>query len=1210
MAGPQPNQLVKMLRESKEVITALERHDIRELFKKMFQMCLVPASQKHLFNSLDLDRLDSELKVRYLLRLVCVKIREDGRVWDKFLKLLTKMGDQELSENLSKQYTHKSGHQLESKQGYEAIVFGLQDVKLLLGLLVEVSHKWERVGLALDLPKYKIEACRGNDNVISLSNILTCWMSADDNIPAKTSLSRLKKALCSDIVGESRIALNLEKEVKKAKQTDTTVLSKEVDSKPLLSIVYQSYDTEVADGRATLLFVQASLTKPVSYQWNKDGEPLANCSSYCGVEEDILVITSARQGVEGNYTCCVSYQEQKVASNDITLTVLYTPTKKCLLNLYSAQSEVPEDYWPPVGTKTFINLVLIKLCKHYKDSNHYVVPEDADKVIAQKEIIEYSEVFGEYKSSELVLVEGRPGSGKTTLVHKIIKDWTSGQVLREADLVFLITLRFFNVSTDDESPSNLYRQLHYKDEELKAFSGDIEKQHGERICFIVDGLEDYHCQDRDSSIVYQLLDKRYLSKSMVIVTCRPDAVVNLYETLISKRIETFGFIKEQINEYFDNFPFANSPLEPTPDCSYSSRLKKYLCSHPSVFHMCFLPVHAAMISFLYQLKGGNIPATQTKIYEEFTRSMILRHLRRQDKGIKISSLKELKVETKKHFDTLCFLAYVMSTRKVQVISREELSREFSLDVSSDDSWSLGLVTVNSTAQLSGMDKLYTFLHLTFQEFLSAYYIASLDIEKQVELLRPSVSVRLSTAVTTFLCGLVNFEGKDILLFELFSKREYPFFTSLSMAFESQQQIVCDYIMKESNDNINFNWHLSTLELACLNYVTATTSIRIKAIAISSGTLARTFQNIHKNIFIHMQTLNINEVVGNAADLAALVDALRICRNLKKLKVHLRELSTNDALRVADAFYHLTSLQELKLKCSMLSKGITSLLSGLQNIPGLKLKLKFSNLGQGSVQELAGLKDMIPHTCLSKLAILNCDLTVDDAEALVEGLQGHMKLLTDLRVAYNDISPLGAFMVSSVLPSQSGLGSLDMSHSSLDDECAANVAAGMKFMPSLKHLNLSQNCFGPQGSIALGYEMQHLTQLNTFDISDNCVGPTGALAIAWGITHCSKLKYLHMRNTSIDLNSALQIIQGLKQCPIETADLSSFVSPETHFCSNLIVVAGLISVEDEESIAALVTAMRHDYHNRTLDLGFDCREVKAKFHILAEFYYLYFRFLCR
>ena len=613
MAGPQPDQLMKMLPESQEVITALERHNVRELFKKMFQMCLVPNSQKDIFNSLDLDRLDSELKVRYLLRLVCVKIREDGSVWEKFLKLLTNIGNKELSENLSKQYIHKSSCPVLSKHIDEAIVFGLQD----------------------------------------------------------------KKGLSGDNVEESQVALNLEKEVCiKVRQTDTPVLPKQADSKPLLSIISQSYDTGVADGRATLLYVQASLTESVFYQWNKDEERLRNCYMYRGVDEDLLVITNARQGAEGSYTCCVNYGKQKVVkSNDITLTVLYTPAKKRLLNLYSTQPEVPKDSWPPVGTKTFIDLVLIKKINEQSDPKRYAaLSGDTDKVVAQKQKIEYSEVFGEYKSSNLVLVEGRSGSGKTTLVHKVVKDWINGLVLREADLVFLITLRFTNKSSDKESPSNLYRQLHYKNED----SGEMERQDGEGVCFIVDGLDEYHCQDKDSSIVYQLLDKTYLSKSMVIVTSRPAATADLNESVLSKRIETLGFSKKQILEYIDNFPFTTEPLEPISGCS---RLKKYLHCNPSVFHMCFLPVHAAMISFLYHLEGGNIPATQTKIYKEFTRSMILRHLRRQDKGIKISSLKELEGETKKNFEALCFLAYSMSTRKVQVISREDVSREFSPSVS-------------------------------------------------------------------------------------------------------------------------------------------------------------------------------------------------------------------------------------------------------------------------------------------------------------------------------------------------------------------------------------------------------------------------------------------------------------------------------------------------------------------------------------------------
>ena len=49
--------------------------------------------------------MDSEMKVRYFLKLVCVKIREDGSMWDKFLKFFTKIGIQELRESLKATHT-------------------------------------------------------------------------------------------------------------------------------------------------------------------------------------------------------------------------------------------------------------------------------------------------------------------------------------------------------------------------------------------------------------------------------------------------------------------------------------------------------------------------------------------------------------------------------------------------------------------------------------------------------------------------------------------------------------------------------------------------------------------------------------------------------------------------------------------------------------------------------------------------------------------------------------------------------------------------------------------------------------------------------------------------------------------------------------------------------------------------------------------------
>ena len=194
---------------------------------------------------------------------------------------------------------------------------------------------------------------------------------------------------------------------KKHEQFNTAQSSSVCDTTFSFTICKTSYHTEVADGKSTLLLVQASPREAVSYQWKKDGQPLPNSSIYSGVHDDILVVNHASQGTEGEYTCCVSRQGKEVCTNKITLTLVYQPAKKRLKNLYLAKSVVPEDTWPPTVSKIFINLALIKYSKYCIDFIDYSIRGDADDIIAKKEKVEYKEVFGEYKSTELLLLEGR-----------------------------------------------------------------------------------------------------------------------------------------------------------------------------------------------------------------------------------------------------------------------------------------------------------------------------------------------------------------------------------------------------------------------------------------------------------------------------------------------------------------------------------------------------------------------------------------------------------------------------------------------------------------------------------------------------------------------------------------------------------------------------------------------------------------------------------
>jgi len=155
-----------------------------------------------------------------------------------------------------------------------------------------------------------------------------------------------------------------------------------------------------------------------------------------------------------------------------------------LVKVYSAQPEVHEDdSWPPGGSDTYINLALIKN-KAMTASNEYArktIKKDIDDIYKEKEKIIYEEVFGDLRSEDRLLIEGRPGSGKTTLVHKISRDWESGKLMENVKLLFLIHLRYF-LNDPDVALKDLICD-HFPNNSTVEQILQHAEQHSEGFCF-------------------------------------------------------------------------------------------------------------------------------------------------------------------------------------------------------------------------------------------------------------------------------------------------------------------------------------------------------------------------------------------------------------------------------------------------------------------------------------------------------------------------------------------------------------------------------------------------------------------------------------------------------------------------------------------------------------------------------------------------------
>ena len=1287
-----------ILREYKERLEySLEDADHVKFSLKLVQSKIISKDVKDNFDCLDRAHLEADIKVRYLLQQVCERVREDDKVYDRLVrKVLSTLGGsvKDVCEAMRKELDRVEGGK--ASGGAEGgVCLTEKDVPYLVKLLVSGSHRWELIGIALGVPEYVRDECRDRrDNPSKLSHILTAWISGSYDGARPATVGVLREALSSEVV-EFRKLVQYLSEFNTPVETSTETRLQLLESLP--QIECQSYDTEVAEGKSTLLEVQVSSSGCESYQWSKNGQPLLDgadfsgvssnilyidrasqstegkysccvstgsetvCSdeinlmviklsieevdlvklldcllnsevisrciynkftsldqihlepdikvryllqqvcervreddkvydrlvrvpsklhgilrdlcdimrkrvdrdregkdiyvgtTYCslleleisinpvpttnracsnidpemytkvaeckstllevqvssngcesykwskndqllldgadfsGVSSNILYINRASQGTEGKYSCCVSNGSETVCSDEINLMVTYPPEKKRLIKLYSLmESDVPRDSWPPVGNSTFINLVLIKQ-SHISRRDYYTVHGDVDDILVSKEVVEYEEVFREYREGAVVLVEGRPGSGKTTLVHKVTRDWATGRkVLQGARMVFLITLRLLNYSGSDKSLLDVLEVFFGGEVLRKKIEHDLQECGGKGACFIIDGLDEYQPKSVEESVIYQLIDKKCLPFSMVIVASRPVATNELKKDS-SKCLEVIGFNRNQIFDYLETYPFVKSDI---PDAS--TKLKVYLKIHPNVLHMCYLPVHAAMICFLFVQLEGNIPNTETKIYEQFTISTLLRqktHNKYQEQQ-QLTSLKDLCGDKKIDFSSICNVAFDMTVKSQQVVSRRNAPEQF-FDFSSSV---FGLLTVERTCRIYGIEDLYTFHHLTFQEYLAALYIAEQKDDKQQHIITKYCKESSCRNMWKFYCGVIELKKNAIQ-----NLLRDDFLYNVRCAFESQQVEVCDYVVNP-NTLVFKDEIITPSDFAALGYVLSTSSKTLSVIKLEKCKWDRDAASAFSVISKKPKSLNCLKYLEDSCsheDFKALNGFLNQLPFLEELDLLGVKLDKS-CVEYLTSNITLSQLKVLKISlplvsCSHPEEVLKLLRFGSCNIKQIQfcmhsygrskhnnyamwrkwlcyafgflvfLESDISWLHLYNSDEFSSLPQERFSYC-SEVVLVNCG--IDDEGADILAIRLNTSVLENLLLDFNRISDSGAVALAGCIARCSVVQEVSIQCNSIGDSGAIALADALVHCSSLRRLDLQGNALGDEGAVAI------------------------------------------------------------------------------------------------------------------------------------------------
>ena len=97
--------------------------------------------------------------------------------------------------------------------GEEDILISESHIPCLIEFLVEASHKWEELGIAIGLPRHVISQCKHDRHIVALNNILHEWVSRNNEGTIPATFKNLKLKLASQTaVGEGRVAHKLKVE--------------------------------------------------------------------------------------------------------------------------------------------------------------------------------------------------------------------------------------------------------------------------------------------------------------------------------------------------------------------------------------------------------------------------------------------------------------------------------------------------------------------------------------------------------------------------------------------------------------------------------------------------------------------------------------------------------------------------------------------------------------------------------------------------------------------------------------------------------------------------------------------------------------------------------------------------------------------------------------------------------------------------------------